>query len=212
MDHQDWLERWQPGNIGFHQAEGSRRLREFWPEMPKGARVLVPLCGKTVDLRWLSERGLEVVGVELSEIAAKAFFEEQSLDYERTESSPLVAYRAKSTALTLYCGDYFEFRGPPFDALYDRASLVALNGDLRPRYIEHTKSLLKPGAKQLLLTLEYDQSLVDGPPFSVLGPEVETYWPKLHRMKESEALETCPPRFKQAGVPTVSEVTWLGST
>ena len=102
-----------------------------------------------------------------------------------------------------------KFAAPTFDALFDRASLIALDSDLRPRYVRHTQSLLKSEAAQLLITLEYDQSLVNGPPFCVMADEVLSYWPTLCSVNQEEALASCPPKFRDAGVTHVNEVTWV---
>ena len=46
-----------------------------------GCSIFVPLCGKTLDLIWLNEKGHTVMGCELSEVAAKQFFEENKIPY-----------------------------------------------------------------------------------------------------------------------------------
>ena len=209
MDRQDWLERWVAGNIGWHQQNGNESLRCFWPALTPGERVLVPLCGKSVDIMWLAGQGLDVTGVEISAVAIEKFFAEQTLSFELDTSGQLACYRAREQSIALYCGDYFEFIAPQFDALFDRASLIALDASLRPAYVQHTKSLLKEDAAQLLITLEYEQRLVNGPPYCVLREEVAAYWPKLKSVKEQEALASCPPKFRDAGLSQVNEVTWL---
>ena len=209
MNRQDWLNRWEAGNIGWHQANGNESLRRFWPSLEKGRRVLVPLCGKSVDIMWLAGQGLDVTGVELSVVAVENFFAEQELSYELDTSGHLDCYRASEQSIALYCGDYLDFVAPRFDALFDRASLIALDEASRPAYVQHTKSLLKAHAVQLLITLEYDQSLVGGPPYCVLSDEVASYWPRLRSIKVQEALESCPPRFRDAGLLHVNEVIWL---
>ena len=158
---------------------------------------------------WLAAQGLHVTGVELSAVAIEDFFSEHSLVYERETSGALTCYRAVEQPIVLYCGDYFDFEAPQFDALFDRASLIALNAPLRPSYVQHTRALLKTEAAHLLITLEYEQSLVNGPPFCVMADEVLTYWPQLRRVKEEEALDSCPPRFREAGITHVNEVTWV---
>ncbi|RYE88907.1 MAG: thiopurine S-methyltransferase, partial [Myxococcales bacterium] len=78
MEHEFWQSRWREGRIGFHEAEGSPRLREglAWLTGERPGAVLVPLCGKSVDMRVLAGTGQRVVGVELAEPAAQAFFDE----------------------------------------------------------------------------------------------------------------------------------------
>jgi thiopurine S-methyltransferase len=200
-----WLERWQAGHIGWHEPRGNSNLKEYWPASVK--RVLVPLCGKSPYLLWLERAGNEVVGVELSEIAVQAFFEEQGLRFERTEGR-LAEYRAIDEAITVYCGDYFEFGQKAFDAHYDRGALIALPPELRPRYAQFTSSLLSDAAEQLVISVEYDQAVCKGPPFSVESAEVAKYWPRLVRVASIDDIDNAPPKFIAAGLGVLHEVVW----
>jgi len=170
----------------------------------------VPLCGKTPDLLWLVEQGCDVAGVELSDIAARQFFADNELDYRVDRGGPLDRYVAGNLPLAIYCGDYFEFDAEPFDALYDRGALVAIPGDMRERYVEHTKRLLRSDAARMIITLEYDQSIVQGPPFSAPPDEILDYWHDLKRVAETADIENCPPKFRTAGLREIQEVVWLG--
>ncbi|MEM7406913.1 MAG: thiopurine S-methyltransferase [Pseudomonadota bacterium] len=207
MQASDWLDRWEQNNIGWHQSKVNRRLRDWWHVAPP-ASVLVPLCGKTLDLLWLFERGHDVTGVELSSLASAAFFEENAIAHTRRTVDSFELFEADSGRLRIYCGDYFEFGGGPFDAVFDRGALVALDADLRPRYAAHTATLLVARPEQLLLTVDYDQSRVAGPPFSVPPDEVLRYWPALGSMLAFNAIEEVPPKFKEGGLTTVTENVW----
>ena len=121
--NEDWLERWEIGRTGWHEPEGNRNLQEHWTH--SGRRVLVPLCGKTPDLLWLEAEGNSVVGVELAEVAVRGFFDDNDLECEAVDGD-LPGWRAVDRDITLYCGDFFDFRDGPFDAHYDRGALVAL--------------------------------------------------------------------------------------
>lgn len=204
-----WLSRWESGQIGWHEAGGSSALRKFWPRLAQGSRVLVPLCGKSHDLLWLAHQGLKVTGVELSEIAAKAFFEDAGIKFEVEVSSGFSRFHDRDAGLSIVCGDYFQYVDGPFDALYDRAALVALPPELRPVYVKHTQSLLKASATQLLITLEYDQSIANGPPYSVLPEEVKGSWSRLRKAGELSAIDTMPPKFREAGVKQFVETVWV---
>lgn len=205
----EWLSRWETGQTGWHEAAGNAALRKFWPQLAKGSRVLVPLCGKTPDLLWLAQQGLDVTGVELSEIAARAFFTEADIEFELEVDHGFSWFRSRRLSLTIVCGDYFQYSDRPFDALYDRAALVALPPRLRPVYVEHTKSLLSADAVQLLITLEYRQSMANGPPYSVLPEEVKRYWTGIRRAGELSALANMPPKFRDAGIEQFVETVWL---
>ena len=206
--HDAWLERWQQGHTGWHESAGNRNLKKYW--RANGKRVLVPMCGKTPDMLWLEEQGNEVVGVELSEIAAQAFFDEHGLKYERSNGA-LVEYRAMERRITLHCGDYFKFRDAGFDAQYDRGALVALPANTRPRYAQHTSSLLASNAEQFVITVEYDQAVCEGPPFSVGASEIHNYWPRLNRVAAIDDIENAPPKFLEAGLDVMHEVVWRAS-
>lgn len=168
-----WLERWQAGQIGFHRAtENPALVRHHERALGECVRVLVPLCGKSADLEWLVVVGHEVVGIELSELAAQAFFSERGFTPERREQGPFVAYQHGN--VTILAGDFFaasEGNVGLFDGVYDRAALIALPEDLRARYAQHLPTLLTPKAKVLLLTLQFDAP--EGPPFSVSPDEVQ---------------------------------------
>ncbi len=166
-----WLERWQTGRIGFHRADANPRLVEHHKALGDAIRVLVPLCGKSFDLEWLVVHGFEVVGIELSELAAQAFFAERGFTPERREQGRFVAYQHGN--VTILVGDFFDATGEAlgyFDGAYDRAAMIALPDELRARYAAHLQTLLAPQAKLLLVTLHYDA--MGGPPFSVSPEEV----------------------------------------
>lgn len=200
-----WIERWEDGHIGWHQLGGNAGLKEHWGV--SGKRVLVPFCGKSRDLLWLAEQGNDVSGVELSELAVRAFFDENDLEYTVSDGA-LKAFCATEHRITLYCGDYFALQAGPFDAHFDRGALIALPLDRRPAYAAHTDSLLSESAVQLVITLEYDQSVANGPPFSVPANEIHRYWPNLRRIAEKDDIENCPPKFRAAGLREMVEVVW----
>ena len=173
MKPEYWLERWQAGQIGFHRTEANPRLiANHQPALGACLRVLVPLCGKSADLEWLVVRGHEVVGVELSELAARDFFGERGFTPERSELGSFVEYRYGGVRILV--GDFFaatpEITGY-FDGAYDRAAMIALPEDVRPRYARQLKSLMAPKGRLLLVTLHYDAA--GGPPFDVSPEEVQ---------------------------------------
>jgi len=206
--NEEWLERWKSGHTGWHEAQGNTALHKFWPKLAPGSRVLVPLCGKSVDMLWLEQQGLDVTGVELCEIAVRAFFAESGILFDIETGDGLTKFKARGRRLAIHCGDYFDYSDGQFDAVYDRAALVALPPELRPAYAEHTKSLMKPAAHHLLITLEYDQAKVNGPPFSVLADEVQSYWPELRRAGDKSALRNMPPKYREAHLSEFVEAVW----
>lgn len=175
MEPKFWQERWARNQIGFHLPEVNPYLQRHWPKLalPDGAKVLVPLCGKSLDLVWLAGLGYRVLGVELSEQAVEAFFSEQSLTPHVRQQGALRVYQ--SGLIEVWCGDFFALEASAVSectALYDRAALIALPPLMRVQYVEHLNSLLRPGSKGLLITLDYDQAQKAGPPFAVTDDEV----------------------------------------
>ncbi|MDJ0814513.1 MAG: thiopurine S-methyltransferase [Woeseiaceae bacterium] len=200
-----WLERWREGRIGWHEDEGNASLKQHW--RASGRSVLVPLCGKSVDLVWLAAQGNRVVGVEVSQIAVEAFFAEQQLEHTVIDGS-LRRYDAVGVDITIYCGDFMALNDVQFDAHYDRGALVALHADLRPGYAAHVRSLLSDDAEQLVITLGYDQSVADGPPFCISDEELLGYWPGLECVDHYDDTANAPPKFLEAGLDEVIEKVW----
>ena len=180
MDPEFWHERWEAGRIGFHHDQVNPYLIEHLPALglEPGARVLVPLCGKTVDLGWLAEQGLAPVGVEISPIAVEAVFAERGAEPDRTAyGGSLECYRADG--IEVLCCDFFHVDAEHvgrFDAIWDRAALIALPKHMRPDYVEQCARLVRPGGTGLVVTLWYDPAEMDGPPFPVTPAEVEALY------------------------------------
>ena len=209
--HEHWLNRWREGRIGWHEADGNVFLRRYWPRLVRGSRVLVPLCGKSIDLLWLAQQGLDVTGVEISDIAARAFFRENDLGFRETTGDGLPNYEAVDLPVRIYCGDYLEFRAQPFDALFDRGALVALPGAMRSAYAGHTDDLLRGDAYRMVITLDYRQAAADGPPYAVQDSELLEYWPTLERLETRNDIANSPQKFRDAGLTEVLEKVWASS-
>lgn len=176
MESDYWLQRWNEGRIGFHRSDVNPNLVEHQSVLQDSIRVLVPLCGKSVDLEWLVVQGHEVVGVELSEVAARAFFAERGFTPQRHAEGDFIRYQHGN--LSIWVGDFFQATSEligSFDGVYDRAAMIALPRELRERYSGHLQTLLTPKAKLLLITLHYDAE--GGPPFSVSPGEVAAAYP-----------------------------------
>lgn len=202
-----WLERWQTGRIGFHRDEVNPWLIQYWPQMERGARVLVPLCGKSADLLWLANQGYEVTGIELSPMAVVQFFGDNDLTYDTEQVDGVKIHRATDLPLRIVEGDYFEFQESEFDACYDRAALVAIPEEKRERYVLHTKQRLKASASLLLITLSYDGDQA-GPPFSVLDDEVQELWGEWIRKLASEDLLQLDERYQSPERTFFEECVW----
>lgn len=214
MDPEFWRDRWQKKEIGFHQAEVHGDLQRHWGRLglASSADVLVPLCGKSLDIVWLADQGHRVIGVELSELAVNEFFEERGLTPQVETAATLTVKRAGP--YELWCGDFFAL--PPeatahVAGVYDRAALVALPPDMRARYAERLIEILPLAAQMLVITFDYDQDKVSGPPFAVPRDEVRRLFDGAFSVDEISA-RTGPsriPRFAEAGVTAVEECAFI---
>lgn len=210
MDTDFWLQRWHRNETGFHQPDPNALLTTHWSKLslPPGSRVFVPMCGKSVDLTWLRERGHEVVGVELSPLAAEAFANDNGIAMQIERVGAFEIHRADR--LSILVGDLFDL-GPVelqgVAAVYDRAALVALPAPLRSRYVQHLRRLLGTGTQTLLVTFEYDQAQMDGPPFAVDDAEVHALYgagAEIEELVRQDILEQ-EPRFRERGLRRLSE-------
>lgn len=173
MEPEYWHDKWNSTQIGFHNAEPHPLLLKHIDvlKLAEQSRLFLPLCGKTVDIAWLLSKGYRVVGAELSEIAVQQLFVELGMTPDVKEDGAIVRYRASN--VDIFVGDIFDLvpgQLGQVDAVYDRAALVALPQATRRRYAGHVAQLTRL-APQLLISLEYDQSQLNGPPFSISDAE-----------------------------------------
>ncbi len=183
MDAAFWHDRWSTNQIGFHQSAVNDMLETYLDKLSlaPGSRIFLPLCGKTLDIAWLLSQGFRVAGAELSEFAVGQLFEQLGIEPQIRESGPLKHYSAPGSdmsGLDIFVGDIFDLTPQalgPVDAVYDRAALIALPHAMRQRYTRHLPALTGH-APQLLITLTYDQSRMDGPPFSISSEEVARHY------------------------------------
>lgn len=213
MDPDFWHDRWQREMIGFHQPETNRYLQKYVNELTlaPGNTVFVPLCGKSLDMWWLHEQGFKVIGVELSEIAARSFFTEAGKKGCQTKHGDFVSW--KYADIEILCGDFFDLNADVLgkvDAVFDRAALIALPVEMRAKYIDQMGSLLLPGTRGLLITLEYPQEEMTGPPFTVSEQEVNELYVRgfqLELIEDHNAIDENS-RFRERGLTVLHEKTY----
>ncbi len=213
MDPSFWLERWQKSEIGFHSKDVQPALEKHWSALnvATGARVLVPLCGKSLDMVWLAEQGYAVVGAELSELAVDAFFAERGL----TPSVRTVdGFTVKSSGpYELWCGDFFALMREQVDAAaaYDRAALVAMPPEMQPEYAEKLAELMPFQSQILLIGLDYNQHEMQGPPFAIPRISVQTLFEDDFNVTLLEARDglTKSEHLAKKGVTRLEEAAYL---
>ncbi len=186
-DNQFWLDKWNQKKIGFHESEPHSLLTQFWHRLkvPNTSKVLVPLCGKSIDMMWLKRSGYNVTGIELSQTAVSSFFEENRIDVE-------IEFRDKNSChigknLTIWEADIFNLPNielESYKVIYDRAALIAINPLQRQRYVSVLADNMSSGCLMFLIALEYDKSLLSGPPFSLARSDVELLYGENWNIKE----------------------------
>ena len=214
IEREFWLDKWRQGDTPFHNDVAHAVLLRYWSALGVDARahVLVPLCGKSADLGWLRTQGHRVLGVELSEIACRDFFIEHDIAYNERVVGKFRRFCAER--LTLLAGDFFDLGGEQtrsVEAVYDRAALVALPGTLRRRYAERLCELLPPAAKMLVITVDYPQSAMAGPPFAVASCELSDLFAhrfELTLLDERDIIDT-QQRFRAWGLNALIERVFL---
>jgi thiopurine S-methyltransferase len=178
MDAGFWHRMWEKNEIAFHQSKANPLLVEYFHELSlaKGSRIFVPSCGKTLDISWLLSNGYRVAGAELSKVAIEQLFMELGVQPKISEVGEVDQWSAKN--IDILVGDIFALSRKilgPVDAVYDRAALVAFPEEMRNRYTAHLTEMTDK-APQLLICYDYDQRLMEGPPFSVSNEEVKRYY------------------------------------
>ena len=208
MEHSFWHSKWEANEIGFHEGQVNSLLASHIGalDLPEGARVFLPLCGKTADIGWLLSKGYRVAGAELSRIAIDQLFEDLGISPVVEERGSLLQYRAEGIAI--FVGDIFDVTAEALgavDAVYDRAALVALPDSLRARYATHV-SAITGNARQFLITFDYDQSVMPGPPFSITQSMVRSMYAESF---DIASLASEPVAGKLKGIVDAMEEAWI---
>ncbi len=209
----NWIQRWEMGKIGWHRDQPNTKLIEFIDclALQQGERVFVPLCGKSADMLYLLEQGYQVLGVELSSLAIEQFFKENDIEFSLKKTGKFNIYYADN--IQIYCGDFFNLSNQDLKevvAVYDRASLIALDSDLRAKYAQHLYSIIATGCRMLLLTLNYPQSQISGPPYAVNKNEVELLYKNGFECRQLQCFDDIDnePKFQRANVDFIEKATY----
>ncbi len=205
MEHEFWHNAWAKSDKpGWQQDTANTALVEHW--QADGSTVFVPLCGRSPDLAWLQQQGHQVIGVDLSESAIRRFLESREIDFSVEQVGEFQAYRAPGYAL--YAGDYFALPAEHLKGVtrvYDRAALVALPGGMRFEYADYLQRIVPDNAEIFIILIDYDQSLMKGPPFSVPESELRLYYGDRYRI---EVIKQENGNLKRRGVDHLVETTY----
>lgn len=211
MDSNFWHQLWESNDIGFHQRAVNPLLAEYFNalSLADGCRLFIPLCGKTLDIAWLLSKGYRVAGAELNKPAVEQLFSELGVEPRISKLGKLDCYSAEN--IDIFVGDIFNLSAEilgDVDAIYDRAALVALPEVMRKQYRSHLLEITHV-APQLLLTFEYDQTLMEGPPFSISANDIKRYYSDIYTLNLLKQIKI-PGGLK--GQCEASETIWLLST
>ena len=214
MNLGSWHRRWKEGHIAFNQRDVNPYLVAHLGllGLEDDDCVFVPLCGKSLDMWWLRERGYRVLGVEISPVAVRAFFEERESEYGECSSGSFI--RLNHDSVEILCGDFFSMQAADLSvarAVYDRASLIAFPAPDRQTYVKHLLRILPGAIPILLVTLEYPQSEMDGPPYSVDEAEVRSLFRSAYSIKLLQARDILQDqaRFRERGLSRLVEKAYL---
>jgi thiopurine S-methyltransferase len=166
----------------------------------------------------------EVVGIDGIRKALEEFAEEQP-ELNVSQQPQVGNYeRFVGTKITLLKGDLFEFdelaAGGRFGAIFDRASLVAIQPTLRNEYVRVMGNVIAPGGKILLVTIERkssdEEAVNKGPPFSLSEQVVRDLyggedWVESISLLEQEDTFVKEPEQKARyeGLDSMMELTFL---
>ena len=212
MNPDFWLERWSKHEIGFHQPRVNEYLTQYWPTLgiDPNAVAFVPLCGKTLDMRWLREQaGHAVLGIEIARNACGEFFDEWGVEPVGSHQGPFETFEARG--VKILCGDFFALR--PEDvatvgAVFDRAALIALPHEMRVAYASKLQAILPSKAPILLVAPDYAQHEMSGPPFAVGEAEIRALFASRTVERLADINVTNAPdnaRFRQRGLTRLIE-------
>lgn len=208
-----WKKRWDDNFIGWHKVEPHRNLLKHGNQIipsfidnekscqsqttettktTQDFRVFLPLCGKSVDMAFLALQPsvTQVVGIDGIRKALVAFADENpSLEIQTNNAVDEndVVERMTGKGIDLLRGDFFDLNdgvtNGKFDMILDRASIVAIQPNLREKYVDVLGKLIRPGGKILLMTVDRrsgkEEARKAGPPFSVDEEEVRRLYENL---------------------------------
>jgi thiopurine S-methyltransferase len=204
VDAEFWQARWRNDQSPWHQEGYNEALRSHWRSLTvrDTGRVLVPLCGKSLDMRWLAAQGHQVVGAELSELAVESFFSEAGETPSIDQQEGFRRFR--SDHIEIFLGDFFALTPDlvgTVAGVYDRGALVALPADMRRRYAAQLISLCEQDTAILVLSIEYEGP-DDLPPFSVSYAELDSLFGATCRIDtfERHTNDLVPPSLAAQGV------------
>ena len=242
---QRWEVNWSSGRYsvpgqGFHQETVHPLLEKFSTphlNLAPTDKVLVPLCGKSVDMLYFAQQGLSVTGLEA---IPRAIHEFGTIVHGHSLVAEKVVVHGNATQhrwnmeetgdVCIVEGDAIEFKTGdqgPMDAIWDRGAVVALRPEDRCAYVAMCANAIKSGGRVLLCVVEHDllKPSMDedqnstttaapyGPPYSFTADDVVALYQQgpFHLIEELSRTELIDeePRWKSKGATFFNEVCYL---
>ena len=195
MEKKFWNSKWNKNEIGFHQSNITYHLEKYISKFNNSEKsCLIPLCGKSNDITFLSKCFKKVVGIEFINKAIIDYFKENNFAYEKLNDT----YCHKN--IKLINKDFLKYDNEeePINYIFDRAALIALPHNSRKKYTDKLKSITPKDSLIFLITIEYDQTLTKGPPFSVPHEEIlQLYDGRNIELKEERKILSPSPKFAE---------------
>lgn len=213
MEPSFWHQKWDLQQIGFHLEQVNPLLIKYWSSIPvqtPGA-VFVPLCGKSLDMCYLAELGHDVIGCELNQAAVEQFFTDNQLPFNCQQNGEHKVFSTEQ--VSIFQGDIFTLsteNTAMMSCFYDRAALIAWPESMRQQYAQKLAELIPRGVSGLLVTLDYPQDELSGPPFAVSLDWINQYLANDFdvQLLESEDVLAGNARFVNKGVSWLNEAAY----
>ncbi|CAF0766556.1 unnamed protein product [Didymodactylos carnosus] len=194
VDINYWNKKWVDEQIAFHRSDIHELLKsnmDIVCSKENKMKFLFPLCGKTLDMKHMLDKGHEVFGIEGSKVGIEAFLSEHNLTYSITDDGNYKVYRANELPITFYHGDFFLFDRllPEIDVIWDRGGLVAVNIADREKYRDVLIRLMTPTTKLFVVAMFYDDEEIVGPPMCLTDEQVQQLFAPKCTIKLITALD-----------------------
>ncbi len=181
-----WGERYREGRTGWDLGQPSPNLQRLTDEyVPRGARVLVPGCGRGHDVCALAGKGLAVTGLD---------FAPEAIEAARALASQ------KGVEAEWVVGDLFAERPEwhaSFDAWVELTCFCAIDPARRADYVRQCAQWLKPGG--VFIGVFFVGLPPGGPPYDSVPDDIRSLFaadfellrfePSRHSLPGREGLE-----------------------
>ena len=144
-----WENRYQNNDAIWDAGEITTPLKEYIDQIEdKSIKILIPGAGNGYELEYLLEKG---------------FSNSYVADFAQTPLENIKKRLPNIKEEQLIHSDFFELEGQ-YDLIIEQTFFCALDPELRSKYVQKMKSLLKPNRKLAGLLFQFPLTEV-GPPF-----------------------------------------------